>query len=213
MSTVPPSTNLRVVHGYVLFLFFAATPFVPALNRNWPWGLLAPLIGYFIVALCVPSLRHSMTWLRRGRVAPAPVAFTFAVMIVAGVILYFVVPRQNIGHRDFLPFEQSCGLLAAGCFFSVANALREEFFFRGILWDSLDSLWGKCVATIISAVIFGIAHLHGIPSGVPGVLLATVYGLALGGLRWWTDGLLLPIVAHIAADGMIVYSLARSSHP
>lgn len=213
MSTERTSTNLRLVHGYLLLLMFAGTRFVPAFNQSWPWGLLAPLIGYFIVALCVPTLRRSMVWLRPGRVTPLPLVFTLVVIIVAGLVLLAVVRPQNAGHRAFLPFEQSCGLLGAGCLFSVCNALREEFFFRGILLDSLDSIWGKWAAIGISSIIFGLAHLHGVPSGVAGVCLATFYGMALAGLRFWTDGLLLPIVAHITADGIIFYSLARSGHP
>jgi membrane protease YdiL (CAAX protease family) len=208
-----PASNLRVVHGYLLLLIFAGTRFVPALNQSWPWGLLAPLIGYFLVVLCVPTLRHSLAWLRWGRMTMASLSFSLLVMVVAGLILFFLVPRQNPGHREFLPFEQSCGLLAGGCLFSVCNALREEFFFRGILLDSLDVLWGKWAAIGISSAIFGLAHLHGVPSGVSGVLLAGVYGLALGGLRFWTGGLLLPILVHITADGIIFYSLARSGQP
>lgn len=213
MSTEPQSAEHRVIHGYILLLMFAGTRFVPSLNQGWPWPLLAPLIGYFIVVLCVPALRRSMMWLRLGRVTAASLAATAGVVVLAGVVLFFVVRPQNTGHRAFLPFEQFCGLLAGGCLFSVTNALREEVFFRGILLDSLDAFWGKWAAMGISALIFGMAHLHGVPSGVSGVILATVYGLALGGLRAWTGGLLLPVVAHIGADGVIFYALARAGHP
>ena len=152
-------------------------------------------------------------WLRVGRLTLVSLAVTFLVIVLASLVLIAVVRPQNTGHRAFLPFEQSCGLLAAGCLFSVFNALREEFFFRGILLDSLDSLWGKWAAIGISGVIFGMAHLHGVPSGISGVCLAAIYGIALGGLRVWTGGLLLPIVAHIAADAIIFYVLAHAGHP
>jgi membrane protease YdiL (CAAX protease family) len=213
MTTGQPSTNLRAIHGYLLLLIFAGTRFIPALNQGWPWGLLAPLIGYFIVALSVPTLRRSLVWLRLGRATPGSLAFTLLLMVVTILVLAAVVRPHDTGHRDFLPFEKSCGLVAAGVLFSVCNALREEFFFRGILFDSLDSLWGKGMAIALSAIIFGLAHLHGVPSGVRGVCLAGIYGLALGGLRVWTGGLLLPIIAHISADSMIFYSLAEAGHP
>lgn len=213
MSTELPPTNSRVIHGYLLLVIFAGTRFVPPLSQGWPWPLLAPLIGYFLVVLCVPALRRSMQWLRLGRVTAASAGVTLGVVVVAGLVLFAVLRPHAASQRSFLPFEHSCGLLAGGCLFSVFNALREEFFFRGILLDSLESLWGKWAAIGISALIFGMAHLHGVPSGISGVILAAIYGLALGGLRVWTGGLLLPVAAHIAADGVIYCALARSGQP
>ena len=154
-----------------------------------------------------------MVWLRLGRVTFVSIAVTLLVMILTSLVLFITSCPQNTGHRSFLPFEQICGLITAGILFSVFNALREEFIFRGILYDSLNSLWGKWAAMGITALGFGLIHLQGVPSGITGALLAAVYGLVLGGLRCWTGGSLLPIAAHIAADATIFCMFASSGNP
>jgi len=214
MSTEQQFTNPRIAHGVLLLVLLVCTSFVPHLYQNWPWGWLAPLIVYFALAVFIPSMRCSLVWLRLGRVALASLAVTLLVMIVTALVLLGIMRVPHTGHRPFLlPFEQSCGLVAAGVLFSVINAVREEFICRGVLYDSLDALWGNWAAIGVSALIFGMAHLQGVPSGISGALLAGLYGLALGGLRVWTGGLLLPVVAHIAADATIFYLMASSGNP
>jgi len=56
----------------------------------------------------------------------------------------------------------------------------------GILFDSLESIWGRWVAILVSAFIFGIGHLLAVKSTNLGVGLASLamnFGIALGFLR------------------------------
>ncbi|MFZ2639779.1 MAG: CPBP family intramembrane glutamic endopeptidase [Verrucomicrobiia bacterium] len=110
-----------------------------------------------------------------------------------------------------MPVSTLGGLLAFGVLFSVFNALFEEVFFRGILFDAIESQWGVWIAVVVSAFLFGCGHMHGYPSGILGSALAGIYGLCLGWLRVFSGGIGFPVVAHIVADATILTIVARST--
>jgi uncharacterized protein len=94
-------------------------------------------------------------------------------------------------------------LAVNGVVFSLVNPFLEEILFRGILLDALDSQLGSRWAVVCQALVFGIAHEHGMPPGYLGIIMASVYGCWLGLLRWQTRGLLAPYLAHVCADATI----------
>jgi membrane protease YdiL (CAAX protease family) len=94
-------------------------------------------------------------------------------------------------------------LVVAALCFSTLNALLEEFVYRGVLYEALAAEWGAVVAIGGTAAAFGLGHLAGYPRGIMGAILAGLYGIALGLLRWWTGGLGLVVACHIAADATI----------
>ena len=81
--------------------------------------------------------------------------------------------------------------------------------FRGILFDAVESLWGRWIAAIATAFLFGYGHLHGYPPGVTGAILAGIFGLCEGWLRVFSGGLGLPILAHMVADATIFAIVAH----
>jgi membrane protease YdiL (CAAX protease family) len=107
-----------------------------------------------------------------------------------------------------LPLDWFGNLLLAGVVFSVANAALEELIFRGILWDVVADEWNELAALGVTAVLFGMVHLQGYPPGPLGALMAGLYGLGLGVLRWCTGGLGLATVCHVGADATIFCILA-----
>ena len=67
-------------------------------------------------------------------------------------------------------------------------------------------------ANLSQALVFGLWHYHGIPSGWTGVGLTFVYGYIMGLLYQYGDGLFLPIVAHTIADYYIFTIIARNQN-
>lgn len=100
---------------------------------------------------------------------------------------------------------------------AVANAVCEEVMSRGLwrlefalsLGVDTEAPVSLIQSNILQAAIFGIWHYHGIPSGLPGVALTFVYGLIMGLLMDYGQGLLLPILAHSIADYFIFAIIAR----
>jgi membrane protease YdiL (CAAX protease family) len=122
--------------------------------------------------------------------------------------------------------------------FALGNALCEEVVSRGLFLGGLATQHGPpalpvmlregettagWLATLSSfvwasfmwppnlwqAAGFGCAHYYGVPSGVLGVVLTFVYGLLMGTLYVWCGGLIVPVLAHTAADYFIFAVIAR----
>jgi membrane protease YdiL (CAAX protease family) len=109
-----------------------------------------------------------------------------------------------------LPGALPRNVILAGACLSVVNAVLEEVFFRGVIYDALESEWGWRTAVIISGAFFGVLHIVGYPPGPSGAVMAGIYGIMLGWLRRRTGGLLWPTVAHVVADATIVGILVHA---
>ncbi|HEV3415996.1 MAG TPA: CPBP family intramembrane glutamic endopeptidase, partial [Pirellulales bacterium] len=160
-----------------------------------------------------PRLRRTAPRLALGRVDGWPLAAAVALSLATVVALMVF---QELVHPDVadlaagLPVAAFGNLLFAGICFSVANAALEELVFRGILWEVVAAEWNGGVALGATTVVFGLGHLHGYPPWPIGALLAGVFGMALGLLRWWTGGLGLAIAVHVCADATIFSLLSWS---
>jgi hypothetical protein len=204
--------QVGAVHG-ALFLAALAAVRVGLSPLHWPWYFLLPLLAYALIVLAWPRLRRTAPRLALGRVDGWPLAAAVALSLATVVALMVF---QELVHPDVadlaagLPVAAFGNLLFAGICFSVANAALEELVFRGILWEVVAAEWNGGVALGATTVVFGLGHLHGYPPWPIGALLAGVFGMALGLLRWWTGGLGLAIAVHVCADATIFSLLSWS---
>jgi membrane protease YdiL (CAAX protease family) len=90
---------------------------------------------------------------------------------------------------------------------AAINATCEETSSRGF-WKHEYQKYTKN-ANMLQALVFGLWHYHGIPSGWTGVGLTFVYGYIMGLLQDYFGGLVLPIFAHTLADYYIFSVIAR----
>jgi membrane protease YdiL (CAAX protease family) len=197
--------------GLFLAAVLAATLALPPLP--WPWYLLAPLLAYAAVVLALAPLRRTAPRLSAGRLGGAPLACAAALTAAtsAALVAFHAWARPPVTElAGRLPVAAFGSLVLAGGCFSVVNAALEEVVFRGVLWGALADEWNSIVALAVTAVSFGFVHLHGYPPGSVGAVLAGLYGLALGLLRWWTGGLGLALGCHACADATIFGLLWRS---
>lgn len=74
----------------------------------------------------------------------------------------------------------------------IQPALIEELFFRRVALDTLHPVMGMHAAVLVSAVMFGMAHI-GTPLSIPVLMLL---GVALGYARLASNGLVLPTLMH-----------------
>ena len=82
----------------------------------------------------------------------------------------------------------------------IAAPILEEVLFRGVIFESFDERFGKGVAVIISALLFGVIH------GVPVQMVnAFVVGLVLGYIYLRTRSLISVIIIH-AVNNAIAYA-------
>jgi membrane protease YdiL (CAAX protease family) len=212
MSTVVVRKGDAAVHGG-LFLAALAVVAVAMPACSWPWYLLLPLLLYGAIVWAVPTLRRTAPQFFLGRMGGTPLACAVALSAATTTFLvgFHVLARPEVtGLAANLPVAAFGNLVLAGVFFSCINALLEELVFRGVLWEVIAKEWNTAVALAVTAVLFGLGHLHGYPPGLLGTVLASLYGVALGTLRWWVGGLGLAVACHMSADatifGLLVFS-------
>jgi CAAX protease family protein len=98
-------------------------------------------------------------------------------------------------------------MLIAGILFTfLLVALPEELFFRAILQNLLETRFGKNVALLVAAILFGLSHFkHGSSFAWRYILLASIAGIFYG--RAWRANrqILASMITHTAVD--VVWSL------
>lgn len=212
MNTMVERRAGAAVHGGLLLAAFAVVAlFLPACP--WPWYLFLPLLVYGVVAWALPPLRHTLPRLDVGHLGGGPLGYAAALVAAttAALVGFHVLARPDVtALAAKLPVSAFGSLVLAGACFSVVNAILEELVFRGVLWEAVAREWNAAVALGATAVLFGLGHWQGYPSGPLGATMAGVYGVALGLLRWWAGGLGLAVACHVCADATI-FSLLVSS--
>jgi len=178
---------------------------------RWPWYLLVPLLLYAALVGLLPPLRRSCVWFKFGSISGSTLALTAAIVVLStlALVLHQMLVHPDVSHlAAHLPQTLLGSVLVAGVCFSLLNALLEELVFRGVLWDGIEAQRGWPAALVVTSIAFSLGHANGYPPGTLGLVLTTVYGLMLGGLRRQTDGLALPYLAHVGADATIFVLLA-----
>jgi uncharacterized protein len=150
-------------------------------------------------------------WWLAGRLSPATFALrppsslgsalgwtlaAYAAFWVAAIIvgLAFGTPEEQDIVTD-LKAEDSLAVLAGFGFLTcVVAPVAEEFFFRGFMFRVLAERTNVVLGSLITGAVFGIVHL---PSGdLIGVLVLSLFGVALCFLLWRTASLLPCIMLH-----------------
>lgn len=170
------------------------------------------LVGEGALALAVVVAIALVAWLveRRplaeaglwGPRAPRELAAGFAVgaaliSVVIGILALAGWYRvEGLGWAT--PAAQAGGLLRALALFLFV-AVFEEALFRGIIFRTLEELLGSWVALLISAALFGAAHLaNPAATAASAAAIALEAGLLLGAAYLLTRNLWLPIGIHWA---------------
>lgn len=199
------SRSGQAVHLSLFALLWIALPMLVSVFRPWPFGLLMPIVVYWILVASVPPLRRSFGWLRRGLLGDDILRLVLTTVVVSGVALvvwYWATEpdvRQNLKHLPQLPVWM---FPLAGLAFAMGNAALEEAIFRGIMMDALDSAFGQGnSAVVLQAASFALMHyVTGFPNGSWGLVMTFAYGLMLGAIRRRSHGMLAPWLAHVGAD-------------
>lgn len=205
----------NTIHLGILLCSLTVFSVIPS-TRRWPWMLLIPILLYWALVQSFRPLRLTVGWLRVGRPTLSMwiAAATVAVVSAACLLLWFELARPDVKWQAGLIPTWSPGRLVLLCVgFGLFNAAMEEMIWRGVVFHALERTGLPTVPVVlIQALSFGVAHLHGFPSGSVGILLASAYGVILGVLRSQTRGLLVPFVTHAATDFSIFAILVYLAH-
>ncbi len=198
-------------------LLFGLVGAVLALPIGVAWPI-SPAIALVIYAVGTRGQAHlgPRQWCRRGRrdhratvLAIASVPIT-TVALVAFIVSHWAYVQRTTDTLRGLPWWL---IVLAGVGFALVNPTVEESLFRGVLQPAITSLSGSVTAGVIAQAIgFGAIHLHGIPGGPLGMVMAATWGAVLGYIRYRTGGMLLVWVTHVAANATIYTTLVALAH-
>ncbi len=196
--------------GFAFLIFGIAA--LMSVGVLWQLALPLAIMGSAVLSRHVPMSQGPS--IEPGRV---PIGLTlFAGLVTPGALVGWVhLFEPDISDLVGIIPQQPIYLLAlGGAVFALANATFEEWVWRGIFQPTLRAEFGLRWAIVLQAVSFGLAHAHGFPRGVAGVVLAGSWAVLLGILRQVAGGLLAPVLAHVVADAAIasiVIWLARAA--
>lgn len=141
------------------------------------------------------GIKEGDSWIKTG------VSLSISISLATSIFMYFQLKGQNIDYD----------LLKTGIFwivlFSLTNSFAEEMIYRVGVNGPLTNLLSSNKIFLISAVIFGVAHFHGMPSGIIGVILAGLLGYVLSKSIQETNGIFWAWLIHFLQDIIIIGSL------
>jgi membrane protease YdiL (CAAX protease family) len=175
--------------------------------RGFPFAYLVPLVIFIGIVRFTRLRRTVFRWLGGGRIERSlvPLFCLIVVLSAVGLFAWSRLSDPDLGFfREMIPKGHFGLVVSAGLAFALINASVEEAVYRGVVQGALESAFGLTwLPLIVQALVFGYAHLEGIPSGWSGVLLATSYGFVLGIMKRRSGGMMAPILAHVFADLVI----------
>ncbi|RLB48063.1 MAG: hypothetical protein DRJ42_24045 [Deltaproteobacteria bacterium] len=196
--------------AFILGLFaLAFVPFSGSVSA-YGRGLVIAALEVGLALALVPPLA---AWTRTQRLGllPPKRLYLVAVAPILGVLVAFLgnligafVPSTSEASIESL-VAFSSGALALGLV-SVVVPVAEELFFRGLIFGNLERRLGGSRAFLVTIVLFALAHLPqqwGNWGAASSVLFA---GVVFTALRWRSGSTLVPVLAHLAHNAILVFS-------
>jgi hypothetical protein len=171
--------------------------------QPWQATMAIALVAFAVVVRVLPGVAPGPRWCSLGRPTLGWAALVGGVTPVALMVWIAALHPDLSDVRAMIPDLPLAALVAGGVAFALVNATLEELVWRGVLQDRLGVLFGSGGAIALQAASFGLHHVHGVPRGAVGILLAGAWAAMLGLLRRRSGGLLAPILAHVVADATI----------
>ena len=161
--------------------------------------ILVPLAWYFIV-----NRSNFKDALSRLKLVSQNLDKAFLWGILSAIVIFIIIfvmevalIQIGIKPQDLSNFPELQKLFSwPTLFFLIAiQPIGEEIFFRGFLYDKIENYAGGEFAVVITAVLFGIAHMS-YGKEIP-VIMIILMGLVLGFIVYKTRNLYSSIIAHI----------------
>ena len=175
---------------------------------------IIPVVGILIALFKSPTAVYitkgdlsvkadEIKWLsiKKDTISWRKLAIISSVLISLGTVLLtiFTVPwtttNLNIDNLiKYFPFV---------VVFAILNSLSEGLLFRSAILGPLKNVLPKNQAIFIAAMIFGIAHYYGAPSGVVGVVMSGLLGWYMLRSMYETKGFASSWIIHFMQDVVI----------
>ena len=183
LDSMSLEVNMLVGCATVLFLAIVAYLRGSTLSRK---ALIRPYPPHFTVSFILMGVATSFA-----------IGFLLTIALISGIIPESWLAVQNDAYSDVVLANPFMQFLSVGFVAPVA----EELLFRGFIFGTLKKEMPPWVAILISAVIFGVAHMTPL-----GIIYATGLGILMGWLTWRTGSVVPSLFFHMAYNCTQAYS-------
>jgi hypothetical protein len=181
------------LYAMVVALAATATTYVlyPAGRHLLSVGQLATIAGKETWL----GINGRTTWTRNG------VQLLLSISVATGIFMFLAVKyTHNSGNFSW-------SVMPLVLLLACTNALSEELIFRYSIAGSLWGTYPKTTVLIASAILFGLPHYYGNPSGLVGVIMSGVLGYILCKATIETKGIAVAWAIHFVQDVIIFTAL------
>lgn len=124
-----------------------------------------------------------------------------ALMFGVAVALSQLLPHRETDMEKILKLGTSVRLLVIVLAVLMAPVV-EEVVYRGVVYSSVERLWGKAAGVFVVTGIFGLVHVPQYWGSVAAITAIVALSLVLTLIRAWTGSLLPCVVMHLVYNGI-----------
>jgi len=121
------------------------------------------------------------------------------ITVITGLVLFLGAGLSDLN----LKWQYLAISILVAVILAMANSFSEEVSYRNALLNPLVDIGGRNHAMFITAVLFGLAHYQGVPSGLLGIALSAILGFILAKSMLDTKGMYWAWMIHFLQDIMI----------
>lgn len=137
----------------------------------------------------------------KGKISWGKLSVISGILISVGTILLTVVTAAGHGRQGNL--DGLFANLPLILLFALVNSFCEGVAYRSAVLATLSGILPKNPLILVGALLFGIGHYYGIPSGPLGALMSTVLGWYMLRSMYETKGFLSSWIIHFMQDAVI----------
>jgi membrane protease YdiL (CAAX protease family) len=178
----------------ILFLFYLISLAIYSVGIAYPYSLII-VLAFLVLLIFYEGPQWSELYFGFGNTK----AYFKIALGVAGVSLLFftvwIYLTYSGLHNPVPLFWPLDTLVIAGIGFAFYLAIVEEMIFRSFIFERAKSAVGAPVAIPVQGLLYGLTQFAvGIPQGIPGVILAALFGTGLGFLVEKTNSIYLAML-------------------
>jgi len=176
--------------------------------------IIVPFLWYFLVNRLTLKKMFSRLKLRLEGI---DIAFLWGVvsgiaMLVIVIVIGIILIKLGYGSEELsnIPDIEQYFSLPSMFLLITFQPIGEEIFFRGFLLEKIDYISGKKMAILVTAVLFGLAHMS--YGRIYPVVIPMAMGIILGVIVVKTKNLYSAIIAHMIFNftSFVLYIFGQS---
>lgn len=186
-----PWLDGMIAHQIILLIIATGAAIYARIRGGMPIGI-ALSNEHPASALRLLGISAQRTWSDQSLALAGKVAIPTALFMLAGI----------------LTSEQSAWPLWTDLLWvpiiACSNALGEEVVFRLLPCSLLGGSATRRTTALVSAVIFGLAHVRGAPGGPIGMIMSGILGYVFTLISLDTRSIRIPVIIHAVLDVVII---------